>query len=78
MKEEGEDVTFLEYNKSVLVPIDKPNTYYPIDKASDFWDVIGHNTGYVSKTDKDIYEKDINFAEKFKKITKTNPYENNL
>ena len=47
MKEEGEDVTFLEYNKSVLVPIDKPNTYYPIDKASDFWDVIGHNTGYV-------------------------------
>lgn len=47
VKEEGEDVTFLEYNKSVLVPIDKPNTYYPIDKASDFWDVIGHNTGYV-------------------------------
>ena len=47
VKEEGEDVTFLKYNKSVLVPIDKPNTYYPIDKASDFWDVIGHNTGYV-------------------------------
>ena len=47
MKEEGEDATFLEYNKSVLVPIDKPNTYYPIDKASDFWDVIGRNTEYI-------------------------------
>ena len=47
MKEEGEDATFLEYNKSVLVPIDKPNTYYPIDKASDFWDVIGQNTEYI-------------------------------
>ena len=44
---ENEYATFLKYNKSVLVPIDKPNTYYPIDKASDFWDVIGHNTGYV-------------------------------
>ena len=67
---ENEYATFLKYNKSVLVPIDKPNTYYPIDKASDFWDVIGHNTGNVSKTDKDIYEKDINFAEKFKKNNK--------
>ena len=46
--EEGDDdVTFFDYNQSVLVPIDKPNKYYPIEEASDFWDVIGHNTEYV-------------------------------
>ena len=46
--EEGDDdVTFFDYNQSVLVPIDKPNKYYSISKASDFWDVIGHNTEYV-------------------------------
>ena len=44
---EGEEATFFNYNQSVLVPIDKPNKYYPISKASDFWDIIGHNTGYV-------------------------------
>ena len=45
--EEGEGATFFDYNQSVLVPIKKPNTYYPISEASDFWDVIGHNTEYV-------------------------------
>jgi len=45
--EEGEGATFFDYNQSVLVPIDKPNKYYSIEKASDFWDVIGHNTEYV-------------------------------
>lgn len=39
--------TFFDFNQSVLVPIDKPDTYYPISEASDFWDVIGHNTEYV-------------------------------
>lgn len=45
--EEGEGATFFDYNQSVLVPIDKPNKYYSIEEASDFWDVIGHNTEYV-------------------------------
>ena len=45
--EEGEGATFFHFNQSVLVPIDKPNKYYPIEEASDFWDVIGHNTEYV-------------------------------
>ncbi|MCR5533746.1 MAG: hypothetical protein K6F47_01005 [Bacteroidaceae bacterium] len=44
----GKDkATFFHFNQSVLVPIDKPNKYYSIEKASDFWDVIGHNTEYV-------------------------------
>ena len=44
----GKDkATFFHFNQSVLVPIDKPNKYYPIEEASDFWDVIGHNTEYV-------------------------------
>ena len=45
--EEGEYASFFNSNQSVLVPIDKPDTYYPISEASDFWDVIGHNTEYV-------------------------------
>ena len=29
------------------VPIDALDTYYTIDEASDFWDVVGRNTDYV-------------------------------
>jgi len=44
----GKDkVTFFHFNQSVLVPIKKPNTYYPISEASDFWDIVGQNTPYV-------------------------------
>ena len=39
--------TFFDFNQSVLVPIDKPDTYYPISEASDFWDIVGQNTPYV-------------------------------
>ena len=44
----GKDkATFFHFNQSVLVPIKKPNTYYPISEASDFWDIVGQNTPYV-------------------------------
>ena len=33
--------------QSILVPLDEPDTMIPISEASDFYDVLGRNTGYV-------------------------------
>lgn len=33
--------------ETVLIPVDDTDTYYTVDQASDFWDVLGRNTGYV-------------------------------
>ena len=32
----------------MLVPIDALDTYYLVEEASDFWDVVGRNTDYVT------------------------------
>lgn len=45
--EAGDEASFFDFNQAVLVPIDALDTYYPIDEASDFWDVVGLNTDYV-------------------------------
>lgn len=45
--EEGKDATFFKFNQSVLVPVDALDTYYPVSKVPDFWDVVGRNTDYV-------------------------------
>ena len=45
--EAGDEASFFDFNQAVLVPIDALDTYYSIDEASDFWDVVGRNTDYV-------------------------------
>lgn len=45
--EEGKDASFFKFNQSVLVPVDALDTYYPVSKVPDFWDVVGRNTDYV-------------------------------
>ena len=37
--------------RPVLVPVDEPDTMIPIEEASDFYDVMGHNTEYVFATE---------------------------
>lgn len=39
--------SFFRALETVLIPVDNTDTYYTIDQATDFWDVLGHNTGYV-------------------------------
>ena len=39
--------SFFNHMKSVLVPLDDPDTMIPIEQASDFYQVLGHNTDYV-------------------------------
>lgn len=45
--EVGDEASFFNFNQAVLVPIDALDTYYSIEEASDFWDVVGRNTDYV-------------------------------
>ena len=45
--EVGDQASFFDFNEAMLVPIDALDTYYPIEEASDFWDVVGRNTDYV-------------------------------
>ena len=45
--ERGGDVTFFDFAKTFLVPIDDMSRTYPIRDVSDFWDVVGRNTDYV-------------------------------
>ena len=40
--------SFFDYTTTGLVPIDHLDTLYTKDDAEDFWDVFGHNTGYVT------------------------------
>lgn len=37
---------FLYYTQGVLVPLDEPNIMIPIGQATDFYDVMGHNSDY--------------------------------
>ena len=39
--------SFFDYSKSVLVPLDDPDTMIPLDEASDFYQVVGQNTDYL-------------------------------
>ena len=39
--------SFFSYLQCVLVPLDEPDTMIPIEQASDFYSVVGHNTDYV-------------------------------
>lgn len=45
--ERGGDVSFFDFVKTFLVPIDDMSRTYPIEDVSDFWDVVGRNTEYV-------------------------------
>ncbi len=45
--EYGDKASFFGFNQTVLVPVDKLDTYYTTDEATDFWKVIGENTDYV-------------------------------
>lgn len=38
---------FFYYTQGVLVPLDEPNTMIPIDQATDFYDIMGHNSDYL-------------------------------
>lgn len=41
------DASFFDYMQCVLVPLDEPDTMIPVEQASDFYTVLGHNTDYV-------------------------------
>jgi len=41
------DPSFFNHMQCVLVPLDDPDTMIPIEQASDFYTVLGHNTDYV-------------------------------
>ena len=41
------DASFFDYSKSVLVPLDDPDTMIPIEQASDFYQIVGQNTDYL-------------------------------
>jgi len=43
---EKEGDIFFDYSKPVLVPIDGSNIYYEIEEASNFYEILGNNTGY--------------------------------
>ena len=45
--ERGGDVSFFDFVKPFLVPIDDMSRTYTIEDVSDFWDVVGRNTDYV-------------------------------
>ncbi len=40
------EANFFDYTEGVLVPLDEPNTMIPIDQATDFYDIMGHNSDY--------------------------------
>jgi len=40
------EANFFYYTQGVLVPLDEPNTMIPIDQATDFYDIMGHNSDY--------------------------------
>ena len=33
--------------RTLLVPVDAPDTYFVAEDATDFWDVMGRNTDYA-------------------------------
>ena len=41
------NASFFDYMQCVLVPLDAPDTMIPVEQASDFYTVLGHNTDYV-------------------------------
>lgn len=41
------DANFFYDMQSMLVPLDEPDTMIPVSEASDFYEVLGHNTDYV-------------------------------
>lgn len=40
--------SFFDYQTTALVPIDDTSTMYTMEDASDFWEVFGRNTNYVT------------------------------
>ena len=40
------EANFFDYTQGVLVPLDEPNTMIPIGQATDFYDIMGHNSDY--------------------------------
>lgn len=47
----GSAAGFFDFSRTVLVPIDETDTWYPSEEASDFWDVVGKNTDYVDASE---------------------------
>ena len=41
------EANFFYYTQGVLVPLDEPNIMIPIGQATDFYDVMGHNSDYL-------------------------------
>lgn len=41
------NASFFNHMQCVLVPLDAPDTMIPVEQASDFYTVLGHNTDYV-------------------------------
>ena len=47
---------FFDYAQAVLVPLDQPDTMIPLEDATDFYDVVGHNTDYVLSSEECLAE----------------------
>lgn len=56
-EKEGDDL--LSWSSTVLIPTDNLSEIYYKDDASDFWEVIGKNTEYVTAAEECLAE---NFA----------------
>lgn len=56
---EKEGDHLLSYSSTVLIPTDNLSETYSIDDASDFWEVIGKNTEYVTAAEECLAD---NFA----------------
>ena len=50
------EASFFDYSKTVLVPLDDPDTMIPIEQASDFYQVVGQNTDYLIAAEECIAE----------------------
>ncbi|MBO4475161.1 MAG: hypothetical protein J5737_00350 [Bacteroidales bacterium] len=50
------DAHFFDFMRSVLVPLDEPDTMIPVEEATDFYDVIGHNTDYILAPEESLAE----------------------
>ena len=45
------EASFFDYAKTVLVPLDDPDTMIPLEQASDLYQIVGNNTDYLFAAD---------------------------
>lgn len=66
---EKEGDSFFDCMEGVLVPTDGSDKYYTIDEASNFWDLFGRNTDYVTDPEECMADN-FSFAMTFGKVSR--------